>query len=97
MKKRVNKRIKEKEQQQVNIILEGLPNPIKWRFRVMGFVTAVCVFLFVFILSFLTDFFGDQISTPSKYTQVEALSFQNFRLLEAGNSVVEDAVVMGAR
>ncbi|MDR0859703.1 MAG: hypothetical protein LBO09_01615 [Candidatus Peribacteria bacterium] len=96
MKRRVNKKIQDKEQQQVNTVLEGLPSAIKWRFRVTGFVTAMCVFLFVFILSFLTDFFGDQIATPSKYSQVETLAIQNPSSPVATNAFAEDAVVSRA-
>ncbi|MDR2540471.1 MAG: hypothetical protein LBD11_01490 [Candidatus Peribacteria bacterium] len=93
MKRRVNKKIQEKEQQQVNTVLEGLPNAIKWRFRLAGFVTAVCAFLFVFILSFLTDFFGGQISTPSKYTQVETLKAQDTSFVEEEGIGAESGIV----
>ncbi|MDR2190850.1 MAG: hypothetical protein LBP53_06895 [Candidatus Peribacteria bacterium] len=51
--------------------MKQIPNFAKWRFRLTGFVSAVCVFLFVFILSFFTDFFAHKLSIPSKYTQVE--------------------------
>jgi hypothetical protein len=75
MKRMLNKKIKEKKEIQERAVLANIPNFAKWRFRLMGFATAVCAFLFIFILSFFTDFFSYKISIPSKYTKVEQFFF----------------------
>jgi hypothetical protein len=75
MKRKLNKKIQEKKEAQERIILANIPNFAKWRFRLTGFVTAISVFFFIFILSFFTDFFSHTIAIPSKYTKVELFSF----------------------
>lgn len=77
LKRKINKKMKAKKESDQREILVQVPSFAKWRFRLTGFVTAICAFLFVFILSFLTDFFGEQIFVPTKFTQVERLQLQN--------------------
>jgi hypothetical protein len=76
MKRKLNKKIQEKKDAQQREILKQIPSFAKWRFRFTGFVTAICAFVFVFILSFFTDFFSYKISIPSKYTKVEPFLLQ---------------------
>ena len=56
-----------------------------------GFVTAMCVFLFMFILSFFSDFFSNQIHIPAKYQQLED---QAFMRVEEDVMMVEENVMM---
>ncbi|MDR3168457.1 MAG: hypothetical protein LBU27_01465 [Candidatus Peribacteria bacterium] len=57
MKKRLHKIIQEHKRQQEASILASIPSFAKWRFGLTGFAVAVCGFLFIFLLSFFTDFF----------------------------------------
>lgn len=72
LNKKLSKKIQEKKEVNDNQILSTVPAFAKWRYRMTGFVTAMCVFLFVFILSFFSDFFGNQIFIPHKYTEIES-------------------------
>jgi hypothetical protein len=71
LKRKLKKKIQEKKDAQQQEILKTVPNFAKWRFRLTGFISAVCAFLFIFILSFFTDFFSHKIFVPSRYVEVE--------------------------
>ena len=90
--KKLSKKIQEKEEVYQQQIINAVPNFAKWRFRLNGFVTAMCAFLFVFILSFFSDFFTDQISVPSKYQYLEN---EAFIYSELATNLTEESVVAG--
>jgi hypothetical protein len=69
LKRKLNKKIQEKKEAQERKVLAGIPSFAKRRFRLTGFATAVCAFLFIFVLSFFTDFFSNKLFIPSKYIQ----------------------------
>ena len=73
--RKLSKKIQEKQETADNQLLSMIPSFAKWRFRMTGFVAAMCVFLFVFILSFFSDFFGDALEIPQKYSYVGQESF----------------------
>jgi hypothetical protein len=76
MKRRLTKKIQNRQEMQEQKILAEIPSFAKWRFRLSGFVTAVCSFLFLFVLSFFTDFFSNQLFIPSKYVEVKYFDIQ---------------------
>jgi hypothetical protein len=73
--KKLSKKIQEKKEATDNQILSTIPPFVKWRYRMTGFVAAMCVFLFVFILSFFSDFFGGELEIPQKYSYLGQESF----------------------
>ena len=93
--KKLTKKIQEKEELYQQQVINTVPNFVKWRFRLTGFMTAMCAFLFVFILSFFSDFFSDQISVPSKYQYVEDASFVASEGIGNGGTVIDISVVNG--
>ncbi len=48
-------------------IIKALPRKIRFRIALTGFWTAIIVAFVIFMLSFFTDFFSDQIIIPQKY------------------------------
>jgi hypothetical protein len=48
-------------------IIQSLPSKIKFRIALTGFCIAIAIAFALFMLSFLTDFFSDQIIIPQKY------------------------------
>lgn len=89
MEKRLHKKMREKQEEQEQLILLGIPNFVKWRFRLAGFATAVCAFLFLFVLSFFTDIFSDQLFVSSKYVQKDA----KFEIQVLETAAVEKAIM----
>ncbi|MDR0606828.1 MAG: hypothetical protein LBG52_00355 [Candidatus Peribacteria bacterium] len=57
MKKRLNKKMQEKKRQEEVSMLATIPFFVKWRFGLTGFAIATCGFLFIFLLTFFSDFF----------------------------------------
>lgn len=87
--KKLSKKIQEKKETSNNQILNTVPTFVKWRYRMTGFVTAICAFLFIFILSFFSDFFGNELDIPHTYTYLdqEAFSLSNTSLSESDVSL----------
>lgn len=54
-------------EQQTASLLATLPLSLKFRFALRGFWIAVLIAFLLFMLSFVTDFFGEKIIIPPKY------------------------------
>ncbi|MDR0651124.1 MAG: hypothetical protein LBG59_07190 [Candidatus Peribacteria bacterium] len=98
MKRKLNKKIKEKKEAQERVVLASIPSFAKWRFRFTGFVSAICAFVFIFILSFFTDFFSyNTIFISKKYTKVESLALPETLSEETSQMEKERVFSQGVR
>ena len=91
--KKIAKAIAEKTSAAQEQVIATVPNFVKWRYRLVGFVTAMCAFLFVFILSFFSDFFSNQIYIPARYQRLPDQAFLVSQQVEDEGVYYEEAGV----